>query len=314
VTLERFHLVFARGGDGPPPRFIALLEHECRARGLTFAHCRTHDHAAWLLHGLAQRALVVDMLVDYMGRSFRCDDALTRAVRERGGLVVEDPDRVRAYGSKAAMHLALVRAGVPLPRTLIWRAGRPVRELSPAERILLGQRFVVKPAHGSGCAGVSLHVDGSRAALEAAIDDPDDDYLLQEFVQPLSLDGRPAWFRVYNCFGHVFVCFWHPETHATSLVTPEELAAYGLGELERLSRRIAAVCGYRWFSSEIAMTARGGRRVLLPIDYNNNKPFMIAHSEFGERGMPDQVVEAAARVLVETAARHAERREQALAV
>jgi hypothetical protein len=103
-------------------------------------------------------------------------------------------------------------------------------------------------------------------------------------------------------------------THATALVTPDELRAYGLSELDRLSRRIACVCGYRWFSSEVALTERDGRRVLLPIDYNNNKPFMVARSEFGERGMPDAVVEAAARELVVQAERVAALREMALAV
>jgi hypothetical protein len=314
VTLHRYNVVFARGGDGPPPRFISLIEHACHARGLSFAHCRAADHAEWLREGLLHGDIDVDLLIDYMGRSFRCDEELGRLVRERGGLPVEDPDRVRAFGCKAAMHLALARAGVPLPRTLIWRAGLPARDLTTHERLLLGHRFVVKPASGSGGRGVSMNVEGSRAALAEAMDDPEDDYLLQEQARPLQLDGRPAWFRVYNCFGRVFACFWHPETHATALVSPEELAAYGLWELEWLSRRIAAVCGYRWFSSELALTEREGRRLLLPIDYNNNKPFMVAHSEFGERGMPDAVVEAVALILVEQAARRAAESVHALAV
>jgi hypothetical protein len=314
VSLYHLHIVFARGGDGPPPRFISLIEHECRARGMSFEHCRSHDHAEAIRAALLRGELSVDLLIDYMGRSFRHDEDLGRAVRAAGGLPVEDPERVRAYGSKATMHLALARAGVPLPRTVIWPAGRPARDLTPTERALLGEHLVVKPARGSGGSGVTLDADGSRAALEAAIDDPEDDYLLQEFVRPLDLDGRPAWFRVYHCFGQVFPCFWHPVTHATALVTPDELRAYGLSELDRLSRRIACVCGYRWFSSEVALTERDGRRVLLPIDYNNNKPFMVARSEFGERGMPDAVVEAAARELVVQAERVAALREMALAV
>jgi hypothetical protein len=249
-----------------------------------------------------------------MGRSFGRDQLLAEAVRDAGGLPVEDPALVKVFGSKSAMHRALARAGVPLPRTLIWPAGRPPRHLTPIERVLLGERFVVKPARGSGGCGVTLQADGSRECLEAALDDPEDDFLLQEFVRPIDLGGQPAWFRVYNCFGRVFSCFWHPETHATRLVSPEELHAYGLHELERLSRRIQAVCGYRWFSSELVLTERNGRRLLLPIDYNNNKPLMLAQSEFGEHGMPDAVVEAAAWALVEQAAQHAARHARAVAV
>ena len=40
-------------------------------------------------------------------------------------------------------------------------------------------------------------------------------------MEPIDLEGRTAWFRVYNCFGTVMPCFWHPETHATELVTAQ---------------------------------------------------------------------------------------------
>jgi hypothetical protein len=312
--LFHLHIVVARGGDGPPPRFISLIEHHARNAGLAFHHCRGNDDAAAMHAAIFRGDLTVDLLIDYMGRSFACDTALAEAVRDTGGMPVEDPARVERYGSKAAMHQALADAGVQLPRTILWPAGRPPRALSSAERVLLGERFVVKPARGSGGCGVSLDVDGSAAALAAALDDREDDFLLQERVRPLEIDGQPAWFRVYNCFGRVFPCFWHPETHAARLLYPAEIDALGLHDLERLSRRIGAVCGYRWFSSEIALTERYGRRFFLPIDYNNNKPLMIAQSEWGERGMPDVVVETVAWEFVQQAIRHAERREALVGV
>ena len=123
----------------------------------------------------------------------------------------------------------------------------------------------------------------------------------------LALDGRPAWFRVYNCFGKIFACFWHPETHATTLVTPAEIDAYRLHDLERISRTIALISGYTWFSTEIALTARAGRRAFLPIDYLNNKCFMLTHSEFGPSGIPEEVAQAVAREIVEQTWWHARR-------
>jgi hypothetical protein len=311
--LFHLHLVVARGGDGLPPRFIGLIEQHARNAGLNFHHCRSNDDAVAMHAAILRGELTVDVLIDYMGRSFACDTALAEAVLATGGMPVEDPALVARYGSKAVMHGALADAGVQLPRTILWPVGCPVRALTSVERVLLGERFVVKPARGSGGCGVSLDVDGSAAALEAAIDDPEDAFLLQERVRPLDVDGQPGWFRVYNCFGRVFPCFWHPQTHATRLLYPAEIEAYGLHDLERLSRRIGAVCGYRWFSCEIALAERHGRRIFLPIDYNNNKPLMIAQSEWGERGMPDVVVETAAWEFVQQALRYAERRE-ALAV
>jgi hypothetical protein len=302
-------MVFARREDGIPPRFVGLLERAARERGMIFVHCRNHDQAETLRCALLEGALTIDCLIDYMGRSFCHDYELGCAVRNSGGMVVDDPDRVRVYGNKAVMHRELERAGLALPRTIIWRPDQPSRDLTAAERALLGQRIVCKPARGSGAGGVVLDMDGSHAALDDARDyDPDDHYLLQEFVTPLDLDGCPAWFRVYNCFGRVFTCFWHPTTHETRLVTPHEMAIYRLHELEQLSRTIALISGYTWFSTEIALAERDGRRVLLPIDYLNNKCFMLTHGEFGSRGLPDVVAEAVACELVEQTWRRGQRR------
>ena len=285
-----------------------MLDREARTRGMVFFHCQSHDQAEALRWALYSNELKIDCLIDYMGRSFRHDYELGCAVKDAGGLVLDDPDRVKIYGDKAVMHQELARMGIAMPRTLLWRPGQPSRDLTLDERAYLGSRIVCKPANGSGSGGVKLDLPPTRAALEDARNyDPDDTYLLQEFVAPLDLHGRPAWFRVYNCFGKIFACFWHPETHATTLVTPAELGAYHLHELERISRLIALISGYTWFSTEIAVTARAGQRAFLPIDYLNNKCFMLTHSEFGPSGIPDAVAEAVAHNIVEQTWRHARR-------
>jgi hypothetical protein len=302
---HHFDIVFARRADGPTPRFIRLLEQHTQARGLIFVHCQNHEQAEVVRQAVAHDTLTVGCLIDYMGRSFRNDTGLGAVVAAHGGLVVVDPLLVARFGDKATMHLALERAGVPLARTLIWGAGMPNRALLPRERGELGARIVCKPARGSGSSGVTLDCDGSAASIEAARSyDPDDDFLLQEFVVPELLDGRPAWFRVYYCFGHVSACWWHPDTHATLLVTPEEIAAYRLGGLERISRTIAAISGYTWFSSEVALVARPGRRCFVPIDYLNNKCYMLTHSEVGQHGIPDALAERVAWQIVDRAAAH----------
>jgi hypothetical protein len=309
VSHHHFDLVFARREDGIPPHFVRLLEHAAHTQGMIFFHCCNHDQAETLRLALADGTLTIGCLVDYMGRSFRRDYELGCAVKDSGGIVVDDPDRVRIYGDKAVMHRELARMAVELPRTLIWRPGQPSRDLTPAERALLGERIVCKPAHGSGAGGVILDMASTRAALDDARDyDPDDCYLLQEFVQPLDLDGRPAWFRVYNCFGRIFACFWNPQTHETALVTPGEMLRYRLCDLEEISRKVALISGYTWFSTEIAVAEREGRRVCLPIDYLNNKCYMMTHAEVGARGLPDAVAEAVAQRIAEQAQRRGCRR------
>lgn len=309
MTLHYFDIVFARRADGPPPRFIGMLEREARARQMVFVHCPGHDHAEILRAALNAGTLGIGCLIDYMGRSFERDYELSCAVKDAGGLVVDDPDRVRLYGDKVVMHHELARAGLDLPSTLIWRAWQPSRDLTLNQRDMLGRRLICKPSGGSGSGGVVLDFDGTAAALDAArAYDPDDHYLIQEFVAPLDLDGRPAWFRVYNCFGRVFACFWNPATHETIAVTPFERMIYGLHELERISQTIAAISGYTWFSTEIALVERDGRRLFLPIDYLNNKCFMLTQAEFGPCGLPGHIAEAVARQMVEQAWLHARRR------
>ncbi len=302
---QYYDIVFARRADGPTPRFIRLIEAEAQRRGMSFVHCQSHEQAERMRVGVENQTLGIGCLIDYMGRSFRNDRAFLQIVRERGGLIVDDPDLVERYGNKATMHAALVRAGIALPRTLIWSADQPGRELTLAEQHYLGTRLVCKPSYGSGASGVVLDIEMSRAAIDdARAYDPDDDFLLQEFITPMDFHGRPAWFRVYNCFGSVFACWWHPQTHATYLLSANEINHYHLYGLERISRIIAAISGYTWFSCEIAVTMRGQRRVLLPIDYLNNKCYMLTHSEVGENGLPDILAEMVAVCMVERAQQH----------
>lgn len=313
MTQHHFQIVFARRGDGAPaPQFIRMLEQAAHERGMIFVHCQDHDQAETLRWALYRGTLRIDCLIDYMGRSFRNDYELGCAVKDSGGMVLDDPDRVRIYGDKAVIHHELARLGLAMPRTLMWRPGQPSRDLTPDERAYLGGRIVCKPARGSGSGGVVLDLTPTEAALAAArAYDDEDTYLLQEFVQPLEIAGRPAWFRVYNCFGTVMPCFWNPATHATEPVTPEQIERYRLHALERISQKIALVSGYSWFSTEIALTLRGGRPAFLPIDYLNNKCFMLTHAEFGPSGMPLAVAEAVTRTIAEQAHRRAHRLELA---
>lgn len=302
---HHFDIVFARRADGPAPRFIHLIEQEAHKRGMIFVHCQNHDQAEIMRLSVENYTLGIGCLIDYMGRSFRNDTEFLQIVRERGGLVVDDPELVERYGNKASMHYALERVGITLPRTLIWPAHQPSRDLTAKEQRYLGAHFVCKPSYGSGASGVRLDMDASCAAIDDAREyDRDDDFLLQEFITPLDFDGRPAWFRVYNCFGKIYACWWHPETHATYLLSSEEISHYHLFGLERISRVIAAISGYTWFSCEIAVAMRGQRRVFLPVDYLNNKCYMLTHSEVGEHGLPDMLAEMVAACLVERAQTH----------
>ena len=102
---HHFDLVLARRANGPTPRFLALLEHEARARGMVFFHCQNHDQAETLRHAVLRGELRIDCLVDYMGRSFVHDYELGCAVRDAGGIVLDSQLSPDAWPAKRQLAL-----------------------------------------------------------------------------------------------------------------------------------------------------------------------------------------------------------------
>ena len=71
---------------------------------------------------------------------------------------------------------------------------------------------------------------------------------------------------------------------------------FGLHRLEEIVRRIAAVTGMNFFSSEIAVT---GSNEFVVIDYVNDQCHLLTQSASPHNGVPDALVERIARRLVE---------------
>lgn len=177
--------------------------------------------------------------------------------------------------------------------------------------------MVCKPSRGGGGRGVVLPFDGSREALERArCFDPQDDYLVQEVVEPVRIDGRPAWFRVYFCLGRSFPLFWwspredasqslraeHIDEARMSPVDPEAVGHEEYRELERVTSTIARVSGARWFSCEIALVERPHGLTFVPIDYVNDACYARTQREVGPKGVPESTAEAIAMHLVDAVA------------
>jgi hypothetical protein len=115
---------------------------------------------------------------------------------------------------------------------------------------------------------------------------PAEPYLLQANIEPVHLNGRPAWFRIIYCAGRVYPCWWNVSTHVYQLVSFEEEIAHGLSPLHRIVARIAAVSGLELFSTEIALTANGE---FIAIDYVNDPLDLRLQSKAAD-GVPDDIV------------------------
>jgi len=200
-------------------------------------------------------------------------------------------DMIRA-SDKATMHLELLNAGVSLPYTLIL----PPFDESPDIKIdgeILNKikiPFIVKPSSETG-GGIGVKIGYSiDDIIEARKEFPYDKYLVQEIIQPVYIDGRKAWFRVFYAFGKVLICWWDNEIKIYERLKSEELEKYELGGIEDVMRKIYSVCKLDFFSSEVALAVKDGERKFISVDYVNEIPDMRLKSKAID-GVPDEVVE-----------------------
>ncbi len=230
------------------------------------------------------------------------DDVYHRLVRlaaEKQTKVIDPPDAALAAFDKSRLHQRLVAAKFEVPPTLLVpREQASDFRLAEEDRALLGTPFVIKPSLGYGRRGVILDATDERdlARSMAAWDDPC--YLLQRRIQPHSLNGSPLYFRVYFVFDSVWCCWWNCYTDRYCMVTAAEFEELGLSRLCEVVRQVAQLTGMQFFSSEIAQTESGE---LVLIDYVNDQCHLLTQSANLAMGVPDELVAAIARRLVDGA-------------
>ncbi len=272
--------------------FIGLVAAQARGLGLSALAVFPPDLPAFLA---AWRAGEADgrALFDRAAATSPEFVELQRLFRERGRIVLEPLESLRWASDKATMHLEFLAASIRTPHTLILPAfaSSPDLGLVPDDLAPLGRPFYVKPANTTGG---SLGVVAGAVSLDdvnrARRTYPEDKYLLQAEVVPEERCGRRFWFRGYFAFGLVEAAWWDDRTHLYTALGPGDAAEFGLAPLLETVRRIAAICGLGFFSTEIARD-REGRWVA--VDYVNESPDMRLQSRHAD-GVPDAVVEAVA--------------------
>lgn len=230
------------------------------------------------------------------------DDIYHRLVQlafERKTQVIDPPDVALAAFDKAHLHPRLLTAGFALPYTLVVPAVEVASfRLTAEQRAQLGAPFVIKPSLGYGKRGVLLDAQSEGDLSRSLSSWPDPHYLVQRRIVPRWIDNNPAYFRVFYAFGSVWSCWWNCYTDSYSVLTPEERQAHGLDPLHQIICRLADLTRMQFFSSEIALT-ESGEFVL--IDYVNDQCHMLTQSANPRMGVPDAIVAAIARRLVQGA-------------
>jgi hypothetical protein len=279
--------------------FAAILEAACLARGLALWQV-TPANIAGALESLAAAETEI---ISFLDRASEADARFLPLVEwavDRGVYEINPHARAVHAVNKASMHLEFITAGIHTPHTIILAPYMQdpdpfLLDLSP-----LGEKFIVKPAHGGGGEGVLLEVSSPGQVFEARQAHPQDYYLLQAHVAPVPLAGRPAWFRVLFCGGRVYPFWWDTTTHVYTAVQEEEAQRFGLGPVESTTRTIAGICGLDLFSTEIALTASGP---FVAVDYVNN-PIDLRLQSVAPDGVPDEAVRDIAGRLAELVFEH----------
>ena len=203
--------------------------------------------------------------------------------------------RSRRAHNKAANHFNLIQAGLNTPYGMILPAYAEQPEIPEDDLGPLGMPFTIKPAHGGGGIGVITGATSWEQVLSARLEYPDDQYLLQAQVDPILLEGRPAWFRVIFCTGQVYPFWWDTRTHVYGLVSEEQAHQFGLHPLWKLAASIANIVDLELFSTEIAITPCGEYTV---VDFVNDPMDLRLQSKTAD-GIPDGVVAGLAGRLAE---------------
>jgi hypothetical protein len=194
---------------------------------------------------------------------------------------------------KATMHLEFITAGIHTPFTILLPPFIDQPLISEFDLTPLGQQFVIKPSNEGGGSGVILGAFSMDQILRARMEFPEQKYLVQATIIPRTIQGRPAWFRVFYANGNTYPCWWHPLTHVFSVVSPSDENRYELSALHEITQRIASICKLEWFSTEIALTLEK----FVVVDYVNDGIDTRIQSKAVD-GVPDEVIRIIAQQLV----------------
>ena len=204
-------------------------------------------------------------------------------------------DQAIRSSDKALMHPDFIYSGLYAPYTIILPPYNDQPVIADVDLTVLGERFIIKPAHGSGGEGVELKATTLNQVREVRKEHPNDKYLLQSFIVPKEINSRPAWFRVLLCGNHVYPNWWNPKTKKYDPVSENEEQECSLNRLREIAVTISRISGLNLFSTEIAYTPD---ELYIVVDYVND-PLDLRLQSKAVDGVPDKIIHSIAENIME---------------
>jgi hypothetical protein len=291
--MERFDLGFAWNWPYDSD-FCNILHHACHCQDIRIYSIHP-DNLNGTLEALVSNQLYFQALLDRASDMDRSYDPLVLWARQQNVLRINRYRLARRAANKSTMHQLLSQNGLDTPATVLLPPYVQEPRLMAMDIQSLGSPLVIKPAHGGAGRGVHLDIRDRDAIQRSRQEFPLDQYLVQSIIDPVMIEGKPAWFRSIYCAGDVFLCWWGPETHCYIPLSEADEQRFGLHPLRSICHQIAAISQIELFSTEIALT-RDGRFVV--IDYLNDPIDLRLQSRVPE-GVPDWIVETIAHKVVQ---------------
>ena len=220
---------------------------------------------------------------------------LVKWTHEHGIFSINPYEKANRGCDKALMHPDFIYSGLYTPYTIILPSYDDLPVLSEIDLKVLGENFIIKPAHGSGGIGVVLKATTLSQVIEVRKEHQQDKYLIQANIEPRDLGLHPAWFRVIYSAGYVYPNWWNPRTKIYYPVTETEEKEYGLSPLRTIASKISHISGLNLFSTEIAFTPDN---LFVVIDYVND-PLDLRIQSKAVDGVPDNIIQSVAENLVD---------------
>ena len=271
--------------------FVHFVEQACNEHGLTFWQI-TPDNLLESLSALYKGEKSFQTLLDRSQGENRFLP-INNWAKEHSKKRINPPELSAWSEDKTTMHLELISAGLHTPYTMILPPFLEQPVIPEFDMLPLGSQFVIKPSHGGGSEGVVLGASSFDQILRARMEFPEQKYLVQSTITPRTIQGRPAWFRVFYAVGKIYPCWWHPLTHVFAAVTQLEEHKYELFPLHDITQRIASICRLDWFTTEIALTHEN----FVVVDYVNDQIDTRVQSKAVD-GAPDEIIQGIANQLV----------------
>ena len=126
--------------------FIEWLKKECNSRKMSFVWCHD-DNVKRITRDLQNGRLKIGFLLDTEATYSDPKDPYAKLcykVKDTGGKVVDDPDDAKMSIDKSVMHYRLIRAGIPVPYSVVIRNWEPEKfKLSHNQKNKLGKVFII---------------------------------------------------------------------------------------------------------------------------------------------------------------------------